>query len=98
MALRHDEKVRVLIADDDRMIRDVLGEFVARFHDCETVGSAEEALERLGCETFQVVLCDVKMGGMTGLEMVPLVRARAPETVCVMISGAQAVETAVEAI
>src|SRR5919202_282874 len=98
MVLRREEKVRVLVADDDEMIRQVLTEFVGRFYDCEAVGSAEDALDALGVEPFNVVLCDVTMGGMTGLEMVPRVRALAPETVCVIISGAQAVETAVEAM
>jgi response regulator RpfG family c-di-GMP phosphodiesterase len=98
MTATREGNIRVLVADDDELIRDVLGEFVGRFYDCTSVGSAEEALELLGRETFHLVVCDVTMSGMTGLEMVPRVLSRAPETVCVMISGAQAVETAVEAL
>jgi cyclic di-GMP phosphodiesterase len=98
MAAQPDKSIRVLVADDDEFIRDILCEFVGRFYECTSVGSAEEALELLGRETFNLIVCDVTMSGMTGLEMVPRVRALAPETVCVMISGAQAVETAVEAL
>jgi PleD family two-component response regulator len=62
------------------------------------VGSAEEALERLGAEPFDLVLTDIMMGGISGLEMVPQVLERAPETVVIMISGEGKIESAVTAM
>lgn len=62
------------------------------------MGSAEEVLALLGTEKFDLIISDINMEGMSGLEMVPHVRRLAPETVIIMISGAQTIECAIEAL
>ena len=47
---------------------------------------------------FDLVLSDINMGGISGLELVPYVVRENPETVVVMISGQQTIETAIEAM
>src|SRR5437588_3950497 len=89
---------RLLIADDDVGVRGVLEEFLCADYDCEAVGSAEEALALLGAGRFQLVISDIAMEGMTGLEMIPRVRAQSPDTLVIMVSGSQTVESAVEAM
>ncbi|HEV2862900.1 MAG TPA: HD domain-containing phosphohydrolase [Pyrinomonadaceae bacterium] len=89
---------RILIADDDAEIRDILREFLEEGHECSTAGSAEEALAVLASGGFDLVLSDITMGGMSGLEMLPHVRALAPGTVVVMISGQLSIDSAVEAM
>src|SRR2546421_282079 len=89
---------RLLIADDDVGVRGVLEEFLCADYECEAVGSAEEALALLGVGRFQLVISDIAMEGMTGLEMIPRVRAQSPDTLVIMVSGSQTVESAVEAM
>ena len=91
-------KASILIADDDQEIRDVLSELLSEDYDCVAVGSAEEALTRLGFAQYDLIISDITMGGMSGLEMVPHVAAAAPDAVVVMISGTQAVESAIHAL
>ena len=89
---------RILIADDDAQIRDILREFLEKEYECSTAGSAEEALAVLASGGFDLVLSDITMGGMSGLEMLPHVHALAPDTVVVMISGQLSIDSAVEAM
>jgi diguanylate cyclase (GGDEF)-like protein len=52
----------------------------------------------LSAEEFDLVLSDIRMGGMSGLEMIPRVLALAPDTVVMMNSGEQTIESAIEAL
>src|SRR6185295_14037719 len=72
---------------------DVLGSS----YQCSDAGSAEEALAALSDHTFDLVISDINMGGMSGLELVPHVHSISPDTVVVMISGQNNIETAIEA-
>ncbi|HLL72202.1 MAG TPA: HD domain-containing phosphohydrolase [Pyrinomonadaceae bacterium] len=98
MSKQTGSKTRLLIADDEPEIRSILEEFLCERYDCRTVCSAEEALALLRTEKFDLIISDIQMDGMSGLEMVPHVRALAPETVIIMISGAQTIECAIEAL
>ncbi|HUQ31672.1 MAG TPA: diguanylate cyclase, partial [Pyrinomonadaceae bacterium] len=93
-----DKRARILIADDDAQIREVLHELLGDDYECAEVSSAEEALELLRTESFNLVLSDIMMGGITGLQMVPQVLERAPDTVVIMISGEQNIESAIDAL
>jgi response regulator RpfG family c-di-GMP phosphodiesterase len=93
-----DERACILIADDEPEIRHVLYDLLSEEYDCQLVASAEAALARLGTVRFDVVVSDINMEGMSGLEMIPHVRRIAPEAVVVMVSGAQTVESAIEAL
>ena len=89
---------RLLVADDDAEVRNILREFLCREYDCEAVGSAEEALAVLVAGRFHLVLSDITMPGMSGLELAAQVKALAPETVVIVVSGAQTLESAVAAL
>jgi response regulator RpfG family c-di-GMP phosphodiesterase len=89
---------RVLIADDEPEIREVLSDLLSIHYDCETVGSAEEALACLRAGEYDLVISDIMMGGMSGLEMIPHVLALSPDIVVIMISGVQTVESAINAL
>lgn len=88
----------ILIIDDDPQIRKVLLELLCGSYECREVGSAEEALTLLLTEKFALVLSDIVMGGMSGLDMLPQVLQRSPDTVVVMISGEQTIDRAIEAM
>src|ERR671926_224389 len=89
---------RLLIADDDVAVRSVLSEFLSADYDCEAVGSAEEALALLEACEFQLVLSDIAMPGMSGLELIPRVKQHAPDALVIVVSGSQEIESAVEAL
>ncbi|MCA1620053.1 MAG: response regulator [Acidobacteria bacterium] len=89
---------RLLIADDDAAVRSVLEEFLCLEHDCASVGSAEEALRLLGEGDFQLVLSDISMGGMSGLELIPRVSAVSPDTLVILVSGSHDIDSAIEAM
>jgi diguanylate cyclase (GGDEF)-like protein len=89
---------RILIIDDELQIRALLAELLQDKYDCTQVSSAEEALTALGDGDFDLVLSDINMSGVSGLELVPRIHEREPEIVVVMISGQQGIETAIEAM
>src|SRR5215212_9404994 len=93
-----DKRTRILIADDDAQIREVLHELLGDDYECAEVSSGEEALALLRTESFDLVLSDIMMGGITGLEMVPQLLQLSPDTVAIMISGEQNIESAIEAL
>lgn len=89
---------RILIVDDEREITAILADVFSDDYDCTTAGSAEEALALLPLTSYQLVISDITMPGMSGLDMIPLVKSSSPNTVVVMISGMQTVESAIEAL
>jgi two-component system, NtrC family, response regulator HydG len=90
---------RVLVVDDDPDSREALGlVFSGDSATCELVGSAADALEVLAQGAFDVVVCDVRMEGMNGLELLDRVRRTQPALPFVMISGAGKVHDAVDAM
>ena len=92
------QRTKVLIIDDEEPIRNLLAAILGSFYDCQTASSAEEALTALATDKFDLVVSDIDMGGMSGLELVPRLHSLSPDTVVVMISGNQDIETAIEAM
>ena len=93
-----DRLARILLVDDEPEIINVLSDLLSEQYDCSSAGSAEEALALLSEESFHLVISDITMKGMSGLQMVPHVLKVAPQTVVVLVSGAQTIESAVEAL
>ena len=93
-----ENKRNVLIVDDEPLIRDLLATILSDEYECVTAESAEAALEKFQKTGFDLVISDVNLGGMTGVEMVPRIHAIAPETVVMMISGAASVDSAIDAM
>jgi len=91
-------RARVLVVDDEPQIREVLCDLLGPDYDCASASSAEEALEHLRARRCDLVISDITMGRMSGLEMIPRVLELWPETVVVMISGMQTIESAIEAL
>src|SRR2546421_11738575 len=89
---------RLLIVDDELEVRGVLHDLLGDTYECAEAESAEEALAQLREKNFELVISDITMSGMTGLEMIPLVKVASPDTVIVMISGMQTIESAINAL
>jgi diguanylate cyclase (GGDEF)-like protein len=91
-------KPNILIIDDDEQIRNLLRDLLSPNNDCTTVGSAEAALAIMKSIKFNLVISDINMGGISGLDLVPRVLEKTPDTVVVMISGQQTIDFAIEAM
>jgi diguanylate cyclase (GGDEF)-like protein len=91
-------RARILVIDDEEHIRTILCEILGEYYECESASSAEEGLATLGEKSFSLVISDVTMTGISGLEVVPQILTLAPDTVVIMMSGAQTIETAIDAM
>lgn len=79
----------ILVVDDDDIICDVLSELLqeALGYNVTCALSAEEALARLEVDPYDVVLTDVVMPGMNGLELAKIVRRQFPKTQVILSTG-----------
>jgi len=79
---------KILVVDDEAPVRDLFGDLFKK-EDCLPVscGSGEEALAILEKETFDVVLLDIKLPGMNGLDVLKEIRQKYPKLPVVMITG-----------
>jgi len=91
-------KPRLLIVDDEAEVRGVLHDLLSFSYECGEAASAEDALAELRAGEYQLVISDITMSGMSGLEMIPHVKVISPDTVIVMISGMQTIESAINAL
>ena len=95
--LNHIE-IRILIVDDEPQLRNLLAELVGTMYQCVQAESAEAALAEIKKTQFAVVISDVNLTGMSGLEMIPLIKARSPQTVVLVISGQQSLDDSIQAL
>ncbi|HKS06279.1 MAG TPA: HD domain-containing phosphohydrolase [Gemmatimonadaceae bacterium] len=90
---------RVIVVDDEQSIREAIGRFLrARGFDVVIVDSGAAALEQLRASKFAAMLCDVRMPGMTGLEMLPGALKLEPDLAVLMLTGLNDASTATEAL
>lgn len=78
---------KVLVVDDDETIRDTLYELLSESYVCQTAETAEKAVARLEADSYDVVLTDISMPGLSGLELLGHVRQNYPTTPVIIISG-----------
>jgi DNA-binding NtrC family response regulator len=92
--------MHVLLIDDDPGIRKLLSrELARRGLNVATAASGEEGLSLLDRQSFSVVICDVKMKGLQGLEVLRRIKDRDVDTTeVIMLTGHGTIETAIEAI
>ena len=93
------EKQCILIVDDEAPQRDLLQGFVTPLgFEVASVASAEEALQRIAETTVNMVLLDVRLPGMSGLEALPEIRKLAPELPVLLITAYGDLRQAVAAV
>ena len=89
----------ILIVDDEESIRYTFSRFLpAPERVVHVAESYEEALERLSCTTYDLVFCDIILGGRNGIELLEEIRRRGLTLPVVMITGAPEVSSAAEAL
>lgn len=78
---------RILIVDDEHSIRELFDACLSARYYCVTATSVKEALAHLAREHFAIVVTDVYMPGLSGVELLREVVARYPDTAVIMVSG-----------
>jgi len=93
-------KRSILIVDDEQDMLDLLKRSLEPDLDCRvtTATSGEEALKRLAKDAFDLVLADIKMPGMDGLELLEIVKRNNPQQTVVMMTAFGQIDTAVNAM
>ncbi|MBW1668901.1 MAG: sigma-54-dependent Fis family transcriptional regulator [Deltaproteobacteria bacterium] len=90
---------RILIVDDELIVRESLGGWLERDgHEVDTAQSGEEALEKMKDTRFDILLVDIKMEGMSGLDLLKAVKETDPDVAVVMITAYGSISTAIEAM
>jgi DNA-binding response OmpR family regulator len=91
--------VKIIIVDDDEITRKSLSEILRHEgYDVTTVDDGELALEILEAEEIDLMLLDIRMPGMDGIEVMRRVEEISPDTQIVMLTGHGTMETAIEAL
>jgi DNA-binding NtrC family response regulator len=89
----------ILIIDDEKAIRKTLSEILSyEGYKIEEAGDGEEGLKKFKEKAYDVVLCDIKMPRVDGIEFLDKAREANPDVPVIMISGHGTIETAVEAV
>lgn len=90
---------RVLIVDDEKFIRDILADFLTmEGYAVRTANDGTEAVKELSRSNFALVISDLKMPKMGGLELLQYVAKMQPEALTVIMTGFGTVETAIDAM
>jgi DNA-binding NtrC family response regulator len=94
-----DKQTKILVIDDDDAILDSCRQvFDKEGYGVETAKNGTEGLQHFNEEFFHLVLCDLKMPGIDGMDVVKKIKEKSPETPVVVITGFGSIESAVEAM
>jgi len=84
----NNEKGRILIIEDDEEMRSLLEDYLEEEgFETDSVGNGSEAFRILVREIFDVVITDIRMPGLTGLDIIPGVRKLQPDTSIIVITA-----------
>jgi response regulator RpfG family c-di-GMP phosphodiesterase len=90
------ERLRVLLVDDNAsVLRFLAATFSANHCQVTTASTAEQALEQLGDDPYDLLVSDIKMPGLSGLDLLRAVKGKQPGTPVVLITGVPSVNSAV---
>ena len=91
--------MKILVVDDERYIRNSLKEILGdEGYEVEEAENGDQAVEMIDKEHYDVVLCDIKMPGKDGIEVLEYVTGQGIDTVMVMLSGHGDIQTAVDCL
>jgi len=89
----------ILVVDDEPVVQDAVRWLLrAQGYDVDTAGSGEDALSRIAQHEFDVVVSDIKMPGLNGLDVLERSRALKPNLSVILMTAYASLETAIEAL
>lgn len=93
------QRINVLVIDDEEVMRDSCQQALTRQgHSVETSENGRAGLKKIGKKVFDLVILDLKMPGIPGLEVLKRIKETSPETIVLIITGHATVASAVEAM
>jgi two-component system response regulator HydG len=93
------DKMRIMIVDDESIVRESLYHWFEKAgHTVDTAASGFEALEKLEKSPFHLMFVDIKMPGMSGIELLEKVKADYPDTLVIIITAYGSIESAIKAM
>jgi response regulator RpfG family c-di-GMP phosphodiesterase len=99
MTMTNEERPRVLIVDDEKFIRDILADFLGmEGYVVRTAEDGQAALNELTHAHYDLVISDLKMPRMGGIELLEQIGSAAPNALTVIMTGFGTVETAIDAM
>ncbi|MDH4162808.1 MAG: endopeptidase La [Nitrospirota bacterium] len=97
--LRMNRQARILVIDDEEIARKNLSHILTREHyEVVTAADAESGLQALETGEFDVVLTDLRMGPVSGMDLLESVKKRFPETRVIIVTGFATVQSAIDAM
>ncbi|HOS60419.1 MAG TPA: response regulator [Syntrophorhabdaceae bacterium] len=97
--MKKDKLFQILIVDDNAEIREIVQEYLAD-SDCQIEGASngKEALEKYNKNPYDIIITDLKMPGISGIELIKLLKQKTDTIEFVIITGYASVDTAIEAV
>jgi len=94
------ESMKILVVDDEAPVRDMIRKGLSQMggYDVEVAQNGVEAVEKVEKDVFDLVLTDLKMPEMDGLELLKTIRGTRPEVMVILLTAFGSIETAVEAM
>jgi signal transduction histidine kinase len=89
---------RILVVDDEELVRSLFANFLGTRYSCQTASDSQEALALLAGEPFALVITDVNMPGLSGVELLRCIVAQFPETAVIMVSGVDRSQRVLDAV
>jgi signal transduction histidine kinase len=96
--LPEEQDRRILIVDDEEMIRSLLAAQLSELYLCDTAANYNEAVSLLGRQAYSLVITDLIMPGLGGVELLREVVARFPDTAVIIISGVDRSQRVLDAL
>jgi DNA-binding NtrC family response regulator len=94
------DPMRILVVDDEIRILEMLRKGLAQMggHSVETAAGGLEAIQKIDGDTFDLILTDLKMPEMDGIELLKMIKGTRPEIMVILMTAYGSIETAVEAM
>ena len=98
MYLPDEQDRRILIVDDEQMLRSLFSMQLSGNYLCDTAANYNEAVSLLGRQTYSLVITDLIMPGLGGIELMREVHARFPDTAVIVVSGVDRPQRVLDAL
>lgn len=97
--MENPQEAHILVVDDEGAIRYSISKTLQRLgYQVHTAETGEEALEMMQRQEYDVVLTDIRMPGLTGVELLARIKEEAPDAVVILLTGYASLETAIESL